>query len=170
MPSQLPPMSVQSLSPSARWKLSGACRARIIRAATWVVLVMLQAVAASTHAGPLTATDEKNVQAVVQAQLQAFAQDDAVKAFSYAAPNLQQALGSPSSFMAMVRQNYPVVYRPASVAFLKTEGSDDDVVQRVQMIDASGNSWLAVYSLQRQKNKSWRITGCSVVDNRGRMT
>ncbi len=170
MPSQSPLMSMQSLFPAALWRLSGVIRARFNRASAWVVLVVLQSVLAPAHAGPLTATDEKNVHAVVQAQLQAFAKDDAVKAFSYAAPNIQQALGSASSFMAMVRQNYPVVYRPASVAFLKPEGSDDDVVQRVQMTDASGNSWLAVYSLQRQKNKIWRITGCSVVDNRGRMT
>ena len=170
MPSQLPLMSVQSRLPDSLWRLSGAFRARFNRAAAWALLVMLQAFVAPADAGQLTAADEKNVRAVVQAQLQAFAKDDAVKAFSYAAPNIQQALGSASRFMAMVRQNYPVVYRPASVAFLKPEGSDDDVVQRVQMTDASGNSWLAVYSLQRQKSKSWRITACSVVDNRGRMT
>jgi hypothetical protein len=71
--------------------------------------------------------------------------------------------------MAMVRNAYPVVYRPASVAFLKPEGKDDKAIQRVQMTDASGDSWLAIYSLQRQKDKAWRITGCVVVTNKGRM-
>ena len=121
------------------------------------------------RAEALSAKDEKAVQAVVQSQLAAFAKDDADKAFSYAAPELRKAIGSSAAFMAMVKGNYPVVYRPASVAFLKPEGSGDDVVQRVQMLDASGTSWLAVYSLQRQKDKTWRISGCSVVENKDRM-
>ena len=121
------------------------------------------------HAEALSAKDEKAVQAVVQSQLAAFSKDDADKAFSYAAPELRKTIGSSSAFMAMVKNSYPVVYRPASVAFLKPEGSGDDVIQRVQMLDASGTSWLAVYSLQRQKDKTWRISGCAVVENKGRM-
>ena len=117
----------------------------------------------------LSAKDEKAVQTVVQSQLAAFAADDASKAFSFAAPELRKAIGSPAAFMAMVKNSYPVVYRPASVAFLKPDGSGDEVVQRVQMLDANGTSYLAVYSLQRQKDKTWRISGCAVVENKGRM-
>ena len=87
----------------------------------------------------------------------------------FAAPNVREAVGTADVFLAMVRQDYPVVYRPTSVAFLKPEGKDGIAIQRVQMTDASGTSWLAVYSLAQQKNKSWRITGCSVVENKGRM-
>ncbi len=121
------------------------------------------------HAAPFTAADEKTVRTVVEAQLAAFAKDDAVKAFSYAAPNVRKAVGTADAFLTMVRREYAVVYRPASVAFLKAEGKEDDVVQRVQMLDASGSSYLAVYSLQRQKGNVWRITGCAVVENKGRM-
>jgi len=121
------------------------------------------------HAAPFTAADEKTVRSVVEAQLAAFAKDDAVKAFSYAAPNIREAIGTADAFLTMVRRDYPVVYRPASVTFLKAEGKGDDVVQRVQMLDASGNSYLAVYTLQRQKGNVWRITGCVVVENKGRM-
>ena len=115
------------------------------------------------------AKDNKAVQAVVQSQLSAFAKDDADKAFSYATPELRKMIGTPAAFMAMVKNSYPVVYRPASVVFLKAESSGDEVVQKVQMLDASGTSILAVYSLQRQKNKTWRISGCAVVENKGRM-
>ena len=123
----------------------------------------------SANAAPFTAADEKTVRTVVEAQLAAFAKDDAVKAFSYAAPSVREAVGTADAFLTMVRRDYPVVYRPASVAFLKAEGKDDEVVQRVQMLDAGGNSYLAVYSLQRQKGNVWRITGCAVVENKGRM-
>lgn len=121
------------------------------------------------HAAGLSAADEKNVRAVVQGQLTALARDDARKAFSYAAPNVREAVGTAEGFLALMRRSYPVVYRPASVAFLKPESKDGLVIQRVQMLDDQGNAWLAIYSLQRQKDKAWRITGCQVVPNKWRM-
>lgn len=124
---------------------------------------------ASAHASSFDSADEKNVRSVVQGQLAALAKDDAARAFSFAAGNVREAVGSASAFLAMVRRDYPMVYRPASVAFLKPELKGDQVIQRVQMLDADGNAWLAIYSLQRQKNKEWRITGCAVVENKGRM-
>lgn len=137
--------------------------------AALVMLLAFQAISLPAHAENLSAADEQSIRAVVEGQLAAFAKDDANKAFSFAAPNVRKALGSAANFMSMVRSDYPVVYRPASVAFLKAEGKDGDVIQRVQMADASGEAWLAVYSLQKQKDKSWLITGCSVVKNKGRM-
>lgn len=137
--------------------------------AALALLLAFQAAGMSAHAENLNPVEEKSIRAVVEGQLAAFAKDDANKAFSFAAPNVRKAVGSAASFMSMVRNDYPVVYRPASVAFLKPEGKDGDAVQRVQMVDASGDAWLAVYSLQKQKNKSWRITGCAVLENKGRM-
>lgn len=130
---------------------------------------VMMSLVGSAWAAPLTAASEKAVQTVIQSQLAAFAKDDADKAFSFATPELRRTIGSSAAFMAMVKGSYPVVYRPASVAFLKAESLGDDMVQRVQMLDGSGTSWLAVYSLQRQKDKTWRISGCVVTENKGRM-
>lgn len=149
------------------WNLLMTRMARLFTAVGAALLMLGAAWPAS--AAPFTAADEKAVRAVVQAQLAAFAKDDSARAFSFAAPNVQKAVGTPEAFMAMVRRDYPVVYRPASVAFLKPEGKNDQAIQRVQMSDASGVSWLAVYSLARQSNKAWRITGCAMVENKGRM-
>ncbi len=119
-------------------------------------------------AAEYTPQDEKSVRAVVQGQLDAFAKDDARRAFSFAAPGIRKTFGNPAAFLAMVKRSYPVVYRPARVAFLQSNGKGDDAIQRVQMLDAQGEAWLAIYSLERQKDGAWRITGCSVVENRGR--
>ena len=146
--------------------VAASVRARL---ASVAVLLVFQLFTTASIAAPFTAADAKSVRAVIEAQLAAFASDDAPKAFSFAAPNVREAAGSASSFLAMVRRDYPVVYRPASTAFLKPEGTGDEILQRVQMLDASGDSWLAVYSLQRQKGNVWRITGCAVVENKGRM-
>jgi Domain of unknown function (DUF4864) len=127
-------------------------------------------VALPAGASALSAEDEKKIRTVVQGQLDALAKDDAAKAFSFAAPNVREAFRTAPRFLDMVQRGYPVVYRPASVAFLKVEGKDKLAFQRVQMTDQAGEPWLATYSLERQKNGLWRITGCSVVENRGRMT
>ena len=154
-----------------------AAHLKRLRAKALSALAMLAAVGvfgihpllATAYAAPFTVADEKSVRSVVEAQLAALAKDDAAKAFSYAAPNVRKAVGTASRFLSMVQNDYPVVYRPASVAFLKPEGDGDEVVQRVQMQDASGNAWLAIYGLQRQKGNLWRITGCAVIENKGRM-
>lgn len=159
------PLSAGTASPGPWNRL----RALALHALAAITLLALQGWAATALAAPFTDADAKAVRQVVEAQLAALAADDAIKAFSYAAPNVREAVGSAEGFLAMVQRGYPVVYRPATVAFLKANGKDDDVIQRVQMVDAEGESWLAIYSLQRQKNRSWRITGCSVVENKGRM-
>ena len=121
------------------------------------------------QAALLTPAEEISIRAVVEGQLAALAKDDAVKAFSFAAPNVRQSVGTAPRFLALVRSSYPALYRPVSVAFLKPEAHHGQALQRVQVMDASGNAWLAAYSVQRQKDNTWRITGCSVVANKARM-
>ncbi|MDB5930335.1 MAG: hypothetical protein JWR60_2042 [Polaromonas sp.] len=132
-------------------------------AAAWLLPGLAQA-------APLAPADEQSVRAVVEAQLAALASDDAVMAFSFASPQVRKAIGTPARFMALVRASYPALYRPASSAFLRPEADGQgQVIQRVQLVDAQGRDWLAIYSLQQQKDSSWRIAGCQVVANKGRM-
>ncbi|MDP1742627.1 DUF4864 domain-containing protein [Polaromonas sp.] len=133
-----------------------------------LALVFLLSAWPGHAAGALSALEEKNVRAVIQAQLKAFAADNAREAFALATPALQTQFGTAETFMAMVRTSYPVVYAPGHVAFLKPEAQQGEVIQRVQMTDQEGKAWLAVYSLQQQKGKGWRISGCVVVESRGR--
>jgi hypothetical protein len=58
---------------------------------------------------------------------------------------------------------YRAVYRPASVAFLDLMVMGGDVVQQVQVTDRAGGVWLAYFSMQRQKDGSWRTNGCHLV-------
>lgn len=116
----------------------------------------------SVMAGPLTSKDENKIIEVVQAQLDAFAADDAQKAFGYAAPNIRSLMGSAQNFLEVVRKQYEVVYRPSTVMFLKPRGIDNEAVLKAHMNDQDGEPWVVTYTLQRQKSKTWRITGCVV--------
>ena len=135
--------------------------------ALWLTLTGLGFIPA-VAAQKISATDARAVQLVVRAQLEAFAQDNAELAFSFAAPSIKGVFETAENFLRMVRIGYPVVYRPASVTFLKPELEAKEVVQPVHMTDTEGNAWLAVYRVQRQKDKSWRIAGCVVVAERGK--
>ena len=126
--------------------------------------------AAPVRADPVPAADARAVRTIVEAQLDAFAADDAKRAFSYAAPSIRAMFGSPDQFMAMVRGGYPVVYRPQSVTFLQPERVQGELVQGVHLTDSSGGLWLATYRLERQPDKSWRISGCEVQPSSGKMT
>ena len=126
--------------------------------------------AGAASATDVSAADAAKARAVVQAQLDAFAADDAKRAFLLASPEIRKRFGTPDNFIARVRSGYPVVYRPATVAFLKPQLVDGHLVQAVQMTDAEGTAWLATYHLQRQPNGKLLIGGCEVESNEGRYT
>ena len=127
--------------------------------------------AGAGHAADVSAADARAARAVIEAQFAALAADDAKRAFSYATPALRRHFGTPENFIEMVRTGYPVVYRHASVAFLKPQWLGGELVQGVHLSDENGALWLALYRLQRQKDKkSWRISGCQLVQAEGRVT
>ena len=116
--------------------------------------------AASDQLSESTAQAVKNT---VQAQLAAFAKDDADLAFSYAAPSIRAIFETPQNFMAMVQHAYPVVYRPAKLLFLAAAGTSSAVVLPVKMWDQEGLSWMATYKLERQADGRWLIVACALV-------
>ena len=124
----------------------------------------------SRAAPDVKAADVKAVCAVIEAQLAAFAADDAEKAFSYAAPSIRALFITAERFLSMVREGYPVVYRPASVTFLKPEWMESKLLQRVQMTDGAGAPWMVVYELERQADKAWRISACVAARGAARST
>ena len=65
----------------------------------FLAAVLLATASLALHAEPVSADDAKAVRAVVEAQLEAFAADDAKKAFSYAAPSIRKMFGTPERFI-----------------------------------------------------------------------
>ncbi len=114
------------------------------------------------RAAALDEGDARAVRAVVEAQLAAFAANDAERAFSYATPAIRDRFGDAETFMAMVRAGYPMVLRPAAVAFFVPTRVDDRVLQKVRLRDNAGRRWLASYQFERLDG-AWRINGCVVL-------
>ena len=111
----------------------------------------------------VSAADVAEIRQVIQRQIEAFGRDDAQGAFALASPGVQQSFGTPERFLEAVRASYRAVYRPARYAFDDLVVIGPDVVQRVALTDRSGVPWLAYYAMQRQRDGSWRASGCHLV-------
>jgi len=133
------------------------------------MVTMLGIWALPASARGLSPKEQKQIIEVVQAQLTAFSQDDAATAFSFAAPNIRHLVGTAENFLEMVRTQYGIVYRPSSTTFMQPNGEVGEAVLKVQMTDEDGDTWIATYTLQKQKNKTWKITGCAVAEATGAM-
>lgn len=126
------------------------------------VLVLLIA-ALLAFAAPASADDVAAAQNVIRAQEQAFGRDDAATAYSHAAPQIQQIFPQPDIFLQMVQQAYPPVYRHKSFEFGEARVSGGRIAQRVHIVDANGEVWEALYTLEQQPDGSLKITGCSLL-------
>src|SRR4051794_21302426 len=94
--------------------------------------------------------DAASFRQIISGQIAAFNADDGAKAWSYAAPSIRQIFPTPEIFMSMVKSGYQPVYRQKSFSFGEVTQSADHPVQHVTIVDANGNVWEALYSMQKQ--------------------
>lgn len=126
-----------------------------------VALLVVLGIACSSI--PARADDVATAQGVIRAQEQAFGHDDAAAAYSYAAPAIKQIFPAPDIFMSMVQNGYAPVYRHRSFEFGESKIEGGSIAQRVHIIDANGEAWEALYTLEQQADGSYEITGCSLL-------
>lgn len=112
---------------------------------------------------PAHADDVAAAQGVIRAQEQAFARDDAAAAYSHAAPAIREIFPAPDMFMSMVQNGYAPVYRHKSFEFGEGKSEGSSISQRVHIVDANGEAWEALYTLELQPDGSYKITGCSLL-------
>jgi hypothetical protein len=129
--------------------------ARLIAALAVAVGLALPAAAADIGAGESAA-----IHSIIQGQIDAFRQDDGAAAYGFASPTIRQIFPSVGAFMDMVRGGYQPVYRPRSLAFGPLTDSPYGPQQKVFLVGPDGKSWVALYTLQRQPDGTWKINGC----------
>ncbi|MGV6805612.1 MAG: DUF4864 domain-containing protein [Ruegeria sp.] len=104
------------------------------------------------------------IEANIQAQIQAFKADDFATAFTYASPNIQTLFRTPENFGAMVRNGYPMVWRPAEVRFLELRQVAGLWWQKVMVVDADGRVHVLDYQMVQLEN-GWKINGVQLLGN-----
>jgi hypothetical protein len=136
---------------------------RVLLAGMALALPAMAWAGASAPASALSASDVAEIRQVINRQIEAFRRDDARGAFALASPGVQEVFGTPERFLETVRVSYQAVYRPASVAFKDVVVIGPDVVQLMNLTDGAGVLWVAYYAMQRQRDGSWRASGCRLV-------
>jgi Domain of unknown function (DUF4864) len=107
--------------------------------------------------------DVAAAQSIIRSQVEAFARDDAAAAYSYAAPGIHERFPQADIFLGIVRDSYAPVYRHKSFEFGEAKAEGGSIAQRVHIIDANGEAWEALYTLEVQADGSLKITGCSLL-------
>ena len=129
-----------------------------------LAIVMLAGTAAAAGAeDALAEMDSGAIRRTIEGQMEAFRRDDGAAAFAFAAPAIQKMFGTPGNFMAMVRAGYRPVYRPSEVVFDAPRLIEGTPLQPVRLVGPDGVPVLAIYSMERQPDGSWRIGGCQLV-------
>ena len=100
-------------------------------------------------------------QFIIQSQIQAFLDENAELAYSYAAPLIKMKFNNPLEFMSMVKNYYEPVYNPKQFYFLDARYFEGAIYHQLQVISQQDESFLATYSLIQDEGK-WKISGCAV--------
>jgi type II secretory pathway pseudopilin PulG len=129
--------------------------------ASLLILVLAGLAARADDANRDTA--RRAARATIERQIDAFRRNDAVGAYAEAAPQIRNLFPSAETFIAMVAKGYAPVLRPRSYRFeTAQETAEDEIAQGVSLQDEAGLDWVALYTLQRQVDGQWRITGCQL--------
>ena len=109
-------------------------------------------------AAQVFANSNDAIKKTIEDQIAAFKLDDFETAFGFATPFLKEKFGSAENFGKMVRNGYPMVWRPSKVIFLGNERYHHGLAQVVQIVDAKGRShYLRYYMIEF--DGMWRIGG-----------
>ncbi len=132
--------------------------------------VMALWVSTAANAQTLSNDDRTTFKQIISDQIGAFRKDDAVTAFSFAAPSIRQKFNNAQTFVEMVRKGYLPVYRPQQFTFGPISDELGHPTQRVSVIGPDGTLWIALYGMQKQTDGSWRIGGVALIKPPGENT
>ncbi|WP_323777756.1 DUF4864 domain-containing protein [Leisingera sp.] len=119
------------------------------------VSVFLLAVPAIAQKEPVTG--------VISSQITAFLNDDFNAAFAHASPAIRRIFGTPERFGEMVRQGYPMVWRPADVRYLQLREMAGSLWQRVMITDTKGRVHLLDYQMVKPGSE-WKINAVQLLN------
>ena len=117
------------------------------------------AIAAETK---LSKAEWQAIRKVISDQLAALRAGDADKAFGYASSGIRAQFGDAATFIAMVREAYSALLLARYTEFLDGAVIDGVVVQPLRLIAPDNTVQVALYTVERQSARGWRVTGCQI--------
>ena len=126
------------------------------------VLLHSSSVFAAGNSWP-TAQDWSDIRQAIQSQLDAFQRDDGEASYALAAPSVKERFPTPEAFNRMVRDHYSPIYNLREVRFLTPSIAQGRILQGIQFLSDENQLLLAVFTVERQEDKSWKIKACNLM-------
>jgi hypothetical protein len=131
----------------------------------WLVAMTLLIAASAQSARrqgeqKLPAAEWKAIKKVIGDQRAALVAGEAAKAFAHAAPGIRAQFGSPDNFLAMVQTAYGALITARYTEFLEGAVIEGVVIQPLRLIGPDNTVLVALYTMEKQKDGSWKIAGC----------
>ena len=126
---------------------------RLLSAAVFTLLATL----------PLQANEAGLAQAVIGGQIDSFKAQRHGEAFSNAAPGIRLMFRNETNFIRMVKKGYMPIYGARDYRFGRTRVDGATLYQEVLLTGPNGRSWVALYTMARAKDGSWKIAGVRLV-------
>tara|TARA_B100000963_G_scaffold203216_1_gene176965 strand:- start:662 stop:1093 length:432 start_codon:yes stop_codon:yes gene_type:complete len=106
------------------------------------------------------------VRYTISSQIEAFKENDVKKAYTFAAPNIQAQFPNPDIFGLMVRNGYPVIWKPKNYKFTTFKDFGNRCTQRVLFQSYNGSLQSYDYILEKNGNL-WKIAGVLTINSAG---
>ena len=100
------------------------------------------------------------IKATISEQLAALKAGDGAKAFAHAAPAIRQQFGTATDFLAMVRTAYGALIAARYSEFLEGAVIEGSVIQPLRLVAPDNSVRVALYTMQKQPDGRWKISGC----------
>jgi hypothetical protein len=151
---------VLHLQPSGVDVIAAAVARAVV--ALWFALATALA-GAQVPVGPThSAAEWEKIRAVVTAQREALVAGEGERAFAFATPALRRQYGSAEAFMRMVRSGYQALADARYVELLDGGVIEGSTIQPLRLVMPDGAVLVALYTMDRQRDGSWRIAGCVI--------
>ena len=122
---------------------------------------VLGAIVALSASGARAQDASEVIRGVISDQMEAFEAGDVATAFTFASPGIKRMFGTADRFGAMVREGYPMVWRPGSLRFAELREEGGRTVQSVIVTDQAGAPHVLDYEMVPEGG-GWQIDGVTV--------
>ena len=129
---------------------------------SFIFIILLKAVVIANEGSAVM----EEVHHTISSQIDAFKKNDFEEAYKFAAPNIQAQFPNPETFGLMVRNGYPIIWKPKSFKFVKFKDLGDKCIQRVLFQSYNGSLETYDYILEKDNNL-WKIAGVLTIRSAG---
>ena len=127
----------------------------------WIIAIFISLVSTLVFAD-----ESKMVRDTISSQIEAFKENNIAKAYTFAAPNIQAQFPTPEVFGLMVKNGYPIIWRPKSFKFTKFQDLGNRSIQRVLFQSYDGSLETYDYILEKYDDL-WKIAGVLTINLAG---